>query len=33
MPGTSCRHQTLDATGRHAMHPIEAIDRLMVTPL
>jgi FAD/FMN-containing dehydrogenase/Fe-S oxidoreductase len=33
MPGTSCRHQTLDATGRHAMHPIEAIGRLMVTPL
>jgi Fe-S oxidoreductase len=32
MPGTSCRHQTLDATGRHAMHPIEAADRLMVTP-
>ena len=31
MPGTSCRHQTLDATGTHAMHPIEAIDRLMRT--
>ena len=29
MPGTSCRHQTLDGTGRHAIHPIEAIDRLM----
>lgn len=29
MPGTSCRHQTLDATGRVAMHPIEAIERLM----
>jgi len=29
MPGTSCRHQTLDATGRGAMHPIEAVDRLM----
>ncbi len=29
MPGTSCRHQTLDGTGRRAMHPIEAIDRLM----
>jgi FAD/FMN-containing dehydrogenase/Fe-S oxidoreductase len=29
MPGTSCRHQTRDATGRDAMHPIEAIDRLM----
>ncbi len=31
MPGTSCRHQTLDATGRKAMHPIEAIDRLLVS--
>lgn len=30
MTGTSCRHQTLDGTGRHAMHPIEAIDRLIV---
>lgn len=29
MPGTSCRHQTLDGTGRHAIHPIEAIDRLL----
>lgn len=29
MPGTSCRHQTLDGTGRHAMHPIEVIDRLI----
>jgi len=29
MPGTSCRHQTLDGTGRHAIHPIEAVDRLM----
>ncbi|MFK7759357.1 MAG: FAD-binding and (Fe-S)-binding domain-containing protein [Phycisphaerales bacterium] len=27
--GTSCRHQILDATGVHALHPIEAIDRLM----
>lgn len=33
MPGTSCRHQTLDATARHAIHPIEAIDRLLVMPL
>lgn len=30
MPGTSCRHQTLDGTGRHAIHPIEAVDRLIV---
>lgn len=29
MPGTSCRHQTLDGTGRATMHPIEAIDRMM----
>ncbi|MFK7882931.1 MAG: FAD-binding and (Fe-S)-binding domain-containing protein [Phycisphaerales bacterium] len=29
MPGTSCRHQTLDGTGRHAIHPIEAVDRLL----
>lgn len=29
MPGTSCRHQTLDGTGREAIHPIEAIDRLL----
>jgi len=27
--GTSCRHQILDATGVHAIHPIEAIDRLI----
>lgn len=27
--GTSCRHQILDATGVHALHPIEAVDRLM----
>lgn len=30
MPGTSCRHQTLDGTGRRAVHPIEVVDRLMV---
>lgn len=27
--GTSCRHQILDATGVHAMHPIEAIAKLL----
>ena len=27
--GTSCRHQILDATGIRALHPIEAVDRLM----
>ncbi len=29
MTGTSCRHQALDGAGRRAMHPIEAIDRLL----
>lgn len=29
MAGTSCRHQVKDGTGRMAMHPIEAIDRLV----
>ena len=29
MPGTSCRHQTLDGTGREAIHPVQAIDRLL----
>jgi FAD/FMN-containing dehydrogenase/Fe-S oxidoreductase len=24
-PGTSCRHQILDATGRHALHPVEIL--------
>lgn len=28
-PGTSCRHQIHDGTGRRALHPIEAIDRAM----
>lgn len=26
-PGTSCRHQILDALGRHAVHPIELVRR------
>jgi len=26
-PGTSCRHQIADGTGRHALHPIELIAR------
>jgi Fe-S oxidoreductase len=26
-PGTSCRHQIKDATGRHAQHPIEILHR------
>jgi Fe-S oxidoreductase len=24
-PGTSCRHQILDGTGRRAMHPVEVL--------
>ncbi len=27
--GTSCRHQILDATGEHALHPIEAVAKLL----
>ena len=26
-PGTSCRHQIRDGTGRHALHPIQVIAR------
>ena len=26
-PGTSCRHQIADATGRHALHPAELAAR------
>ncbi|MFO0829824.1 MAG: FAD-linked oxidase C-terminal domain-containing protein [Phycisphaerales bacterium] len=29
-PGTSCRHQILDGTNRHAVHPIEAIRAAIV---
>jgi len=30
-PGTSCRHQILDGTGRKALHPVEVMyDALMV---
>lgn len=29
-PGTSCRHQIVDGTGRHALHPIEALAQLLV---
>ncbi len=28
-PGTSCRHQVLDGTGRRAVHPIEIADNLL----
>lgn len=27
--GTSCRHQILDSTGIHALHPIEAVAKLL----
>ena len=28
-PGTSCRHQILDGTGRHAKHPVEVLWEAM----
>jgi Fe-S oxidoreductase len=28
-PGTSCRHQIHDGTGRHALHPIEYVAQLL----
>ena len=31
-PGTSCREQILDGTGRHALHPAEYLARLLVAP-
>jgi Fe-S oxidoreductase len=24
-PGTSCRHQVKDGTGKHALHPVEVL--------
>ncbi|MFM8413856.1 MAG: FAD-binding and (Fe-S)-binding domain-containing protein [Planctomycetota bacterium] len=29
-PGTSCRHQILDGTGRHALHPVEILHAALV---
>jgi Fe-S oxidoreductase len=29
-PGTSCRHQVKDGTGRRAMHPVEVLWEAMV---
>jgi Fe-S oxidoreductase len=29
-PGTSCRHQILDGSGRRAIHPIEAVHAIVV---
>ncbi|MHA7813165.1 MAG: FAD-binding and (Fe-S)-binding domain-containing protein [Phycisphaerales bacterium] len=28
-PGTSCRHQILDGTGRRAVHPVVALDQML----
>lgn len=30
-PGTSCRHQILDGTGRHALHPVEVLRAAIVS--
>jgi FAD/FMN-containing dehydrogenase/Fe-S oxidoreductase len=30
-PGTSCRHQILDLTGRKALHPLEVLESALVT--
>ena len=32
-PGTSCRHQIHDGTGRHALHPVEILRNAVQTPL
>ncbi len=32
-PGTSCRHQILDGTGRQAMHPLEILHAALAPPL
>jgi Fe-S oxidoreductase len=32
-PGTSCRHQIFDGTGRKALHPIEVLFNALKTPL
>ncbi|MCX7868471.1 MAG: 4Fe-4S dicluster domain-containing protein [Terrimicrobiaceae bacterium] len=29
-PGTSCRHQILDGTGRHARHPVELLREALI---
>jgi len=31
-PGTSCRHQIKDGTGRHAFHPVEILHAALVRP-
>jgi Fe-S oxidoreductase len=30
-PGTSCRHQIADGTGRRAVHPVEALLEALAT--
>jgi len=30
-PGTSCRHQIKDGTGRTALHPVEILHAALVT--
>jgi Fe-S oxidoreductase len=32
-PGTSCRHQIRDGTGRPALHPAEVLRRRVCDPL
>jgi hypothetical protein len=29
-PGTSCRHQIKDGTGRKALHPVEVMCKMML---
>jgi Fe-S oxidoreductase len=29
-PGTSCRHQIKDGTGRHVQHPVEILHAALV---
>lgn len=31
-PGTSCRHQIVDGTGRVALHPVEILRRALIEP-
>jgi len=31
-PGTSCRHQIADGTGRHALHPVEILHAALAQP-
>jgi hypothetical protein len=30
-PGTSCRHQIKDGTGRKALHPVEVLYDALIT--